>query len=255
VLVLLPPSESKASGGSGQPLDLDALSFPALSSTRRRLVDTLERLARRRPGALRAALGLSPRQDGELALDAGLTVNPTRPAFELYRGVLYEALDYASLPAATRRRANSSLVVASALFGLVRPRDRLPAYRLSGSTVLPGVGGLAALWRPVLEPELARAERLVVDLRSGPYAALARVPGAVQVRVLRETDGRRVVVSHDNKYTKGLLARALCLHGARSLSDVAEAARSVADVVEVDGRRVDVILHGLATARSQTVSG
>jgi cytoplasmic iron level regulating protein YaaA (DUF328/UPF0246 family) len=96
----------------------------------------------------------------------------------------------------------------------------------------------------------------VIDLRSGTYAALARVPRAVEVRVLREAEGRRTVVSHDNKYAKGLLARVLCESGARTVADVAEAGRSVADVVEVDGRRIDLVLHGLAAARTtQTVSG
>jgi cytoplasmic iron level regulating protein YaaA (DUF328/UPF0246 family) len=69
------------------------------------------------------------------------------------------------------------------------------------------------------------------------------------VRVLRERDGVRTVVSHDNKHTKGLLARALCESGARSVADVAAAGRSVADLVEVDGQRVDLVLFGLATAR------
>jgi cytoplasmic iron level regulating protein YaaA (DUF328/UPF0246 family) len=78
------------------------------------------------------------------------------------------------------------------------------------------------------------------------------VPEAVQVRVLRETGGMRTVVSHDNKYTKGLLARALCETGARSVTDVAQVGSSVADVVEVEGRRVDLVLHGLATARPAT---
>jgi cytoplasmic iron level regulating protein YaaA (DUF328/UPF0246 family) len=127
----------------------------------------------------------------------------------------------------------------------------VPAYRLSGGTSLSGVGSLAALWRPVLEPELAAHRGLVVDLRSGPYAALARVPDAVQVRVLRETAGVRAVVSHDNKHTKGLLARALCESGARTVADVAEAGAGVADLVEVDGRRVDLVLFGLATARGR----
>ncbi|MBC7679729.1 MAG: peroxide stress protein YaaA, partial [Pseudorhodobacter sp.] len=120
--------------------------------------------------------------------------------------------------------------------------------RRRGGTVLPGLGGLAPRWRPVLEPLLAQQE-LVVDLRSGAYAALARVPEAVQVRVLRDVDGRRTVVSHDNKWTKGQLARALCEHGARSVTDVAEVGQSVCDAVEVNGLRVDLLLHGLASAR------
>ncbi|HWH29124.1 MAG TPA: peroxide stress protein YaaA [Mycobacteriales bacterium] len=248
MLVLLPPSEGKATGGHGPALALDQLSFPALTPVRARVVDAVQRAAREHPEALRQALGLSPAQTGLLADDAALTTSPTLPALERYTGVVYENLGYRTLAGAARRRADRALVVASALFGLLRPADRVPAYRLSGTTAVPGVGGLAALWRPAAEPLLAD-HRLVVDLRSGAYAALARAPHAVSVRVLRESGGRRSVVSHDNKWTKGRLARALCEHGARSLDDVAEIGRTCADDVEVDGRRVDLVLHGLASAR------
>ena len=245
--MLLPPSEGKAAGGRGAPLDLASLSHPSLTPVRARLVEALQDAAVRDPDALQAALGCPA---GEVAKDAELTTSGTLPALRRYTGVVYEALSYATLSPGGRRRANSSLRVASALFGLLSPTDRIPAYRLSGGTSLPRVGSLAALWRPVLEPELAVHRGLVVDLRSGPYAALARVPDAVQVRVLREADGKRTVVSHDNKHTKGLLARALCETGARTVGDVAQAGASVADLVEVEDRRVDLVLFGLATART-----
>ena len=247
MLVLLPPSEGKAPGGRGRALDLATLSHPSLTAVRERLVDALEAAARTDPAGLERRLGCPA---GEVAKDAVLRTSRTLPTSQRYTGVVYEALSYATLSPAGQRRANASLRVASALFGLLTPTDRIPAYRLSGGTSLPGVGSLAAAWRPVLEPELAGA-RLVVDLRSGPYAALARVPGAVRVRVLRETGGVRAVVSHDNKHVKGLLARELCERGARTVADVAAAAAVLADVVEVDGRSVDLVLHGLATARSR----
>ena len=250
MLVLLPPSESKAAGTDGPPLDLASLSFPALTPTRRVLVKALVRLAKREPAALQRALGLSDKQRSEVSKDAALITAPTLPALELYSGIVYDNLDYASLRGAARRRADESLVVASALFGLLRPTDRVPSYRLSAGTALPGLGGLAPLWRPRLGPALAATGELVVDLRSGAYASFATIPDAVQVRVLRDEDGVRTVVSHDNKWTKGQLARALCLEGARTLRDVAEAGRSVSDDVEVDGNRVDLLLHGLASART-----
>lgn len=246
--VLLPPSETKAQGGEGPRLDLDALSFPELTATRRVLVTDLVRLAEEQPAALQRALGLSDGQREELVKDRMLLTTPTLPVMELYTGIVYDNLSYATLGARARKRADASLVVASALFGVLRPTDRVPSYRLSGGTVLPGLGGLAARWRPVLEPLLAD-EPFVVDLRSGAYAKLARVPQAVEVRVLREEGGRRTVVSHDNKWTKGRLARALCEHGAASVGDVAEVGRTISDDVEVDGRRVDLLLHGLASAR------
>jgi cytoplasmic iron level regulating protein YaaA (DUF328/UPF0246 family) len=74
--------------------------------------------------------------------------------------------------------------------------------------VLPGAGSLRELWRPVLEPALRELDELVVDLRSGTYANLARLPGAVTVRVVT---GSGATVSHFNKAYKGKLARALAV--------------------------------------------
>jgi cytoplasmic iron level regulating protein YaaA (DUF328/UPF0246 family) len=247
--VLLPPSEGKASGTDGPPLDLDALSFPALTKTRRKLVRDLVRLAKKEPLALQKALGLSDKQRHELERNVQLWKAPTLPVLEVYTGIVYDNLSYATLTGEARDRADEALVVASSLFGLVRATDRIPSYRLSGNTTLPGLGGLAPVWRPVLEKDLAKQD-FVVDLRSGAYSNLARVPGAVEVRVLRDEGGKRSVVSHDNKWTKGKLARALCVNGARTIDDVAQVGREVCDAVEVDGTRVDLLLYGLASARS-----
>jgi cytoplasmic iron level regulating protein YaaA (DUF328/UPF0246 family) len=209
VLVLLPPSETKRDGGDGPPLDLPGLSAPELTAVRERLTTALVELAAD-PDAARAALGLSPAQDAEVARNALLRASPTLPALERYTGVLYDALDVRSLTRAQRARADSRLAVGSALFGLVRAADRVPAYRLSAGSALPGLPTLRALWRPVLQPVLAGSGELVVDLRSGSYQALAPVPGAVTVDVVSERpDGSRAVVSHANKAHKGRVARLL----------------------------------------------
>lgn len=209
MLVLLPPSETKAEGGDGPPLQLDALSHPGLTATRRKLIDALSTLADDVPESLRV-LGLSERQVGEVERNAELWDAPTAPALERYTGVLYDALDVTSMSTSDRERADERLAVASALFGLARGTDAIPPYRLSGGTKLPDLGALRGVWRPELEPELNGRQDLVVDLRSGAYAALARVPEAVGVRVLSEdASGKRKVVSHHNKAHKGKLARAL----------------------------------------------
>lgn len=207
MLVLLPPSETKADGGTGAPLELERLSFPELDPVRRKLTDALVGLAADEPASL-AALGLSSRQVGEVARNAALFGSPTMPALHRYTGVLYDALAAATLTRAQLGRAGARLAVASALFGVVRATDPIPAYRCSGNSVLPGVGPLRELWRPALEPVLGELDELVVDLRSGTYAALARVPAAVTVRVVTATG---LAVSHHNKAHKGLLARALVL--------------------------------------------
>ena len=113
------------------------------------------------------------------------------------------------------------MAVASALFGLVRLGDRIPSYRLSGSTTLPGIGTLASAWRgPLGEVLDGRGGRgLVVDLRSGTYAGFWRPPpgsrtNVVSVRVLQDNAGVRTVVSHFNKATKGRLVASLLEDGA-----------------------------------------
>ena len=135
--------------------------------------------------------------------------------------MLYDALDLASLDQAARRRATRWLAITSSLFGLVAPGDRIPSYRLPGATSLPGLGPVAAHWRGVLDPVVREraGTGLVVDLRSTTYASFWRpapdlAPRVATVRVLHETGGRRSVVSHFNKATKGRLVRALLEHGA-----------------------------------------
>jgi uncharacterized protein len=235
VLVLLPPSETKLDGGDGPPLQLDGLAHPALNPLREELADELVKLAADPPAA-RAALGLSPNQDAEIARNATLWTSPTMPALLRYTGVLYDALDARSLRGTAAARARARLAVGSALFGLLRAGDPVPAYRLSAGSAL-GRGTLASRWKPVLEPVLAviAAGELVVDLRSGSYAALARIPGAVDVDVLAEhAGGRRTVVSHFNKAHKGRLARLL----AGTRAEPADAA-AVATLARRSGMRVE----------------
>jgi uncharacterized protein len=246
VIVLLPPSETKRGGGDGPPLKLEALSFPDLNPLRSALVTELVELTGDRP-ACRSALGISARQDGEIERNAALRTSPTMPAIDRYTGVLYDALDIGSLKGAAAQRARARLAVGSALFGLLRAADPIPAYRLSAASKLPGGQTLTARWRPLLEPVLARvaAGELVVDLRSGSYAALGRVPGAVDVDVLAEhPDGRRTVVSHFNKAHKGRLARVLAAGRSEpgDAAAVATIARRAGLRVERDGAALRVVV-------------
>ncbi|OMC06315.1 hypothetical protein A5735_04355 [Mycolicibacter heraklionensis] len=246
MIVLLPPSETKRTGGDGPPLRLETLSSPQLTGLRAELVDELVELAAD-PEASRSALGLSASQDAEIERNAVLRTAPTTPAIHRYTGVLYDALDVDSLRGAAAARAGARLAVGSALFGMLRATDPIPAYRLSASAKLPGKPGLAKRWRPVLEPvlaEIASAE-LVVDLRSGSYAALAGIPGSVRVDVVAEhPDGRRVSVSHFNKAHKGRLARALATTRAEpdDAAAVATIARRAGMRVERDDRRLTIVV-------------
>ena len=107
MLVLLPPSETKAIGGEGTPLDLDALSFPELNPVRDKLVSALADLAQDVPASLKA-LDISERQVDEVHRNAALRTSSTTPALLRYTGVLYDNLDFATLKKAEKEREQAA---------------------------------------------------------------------------------------------------------------------------------------------------
>lgn len=160
---------------------------------------------------------------------------------QIYTGVLYDALDLATLEPDARRRARQSLLVFSGLWGAVRITDRIPSYRCSMGVKLPGLGALGAHWREPMASVLPEAagDGLVLDLRSSAYAAAWKPKGEVAgrtatLRVLHAPT--RKVVSHFNKATKGRLVRDLLTAGAKPTgpAELVEVLRDLGYVVEAE---------------------
>lgn len=215
MLILLPPSETKREGGiEGSRLDWAGLSFPTLTAPRRRALAALAELSSELESAM-VALKLGHTQAAEAERNRRVRRAPVLPAIDRYDGVLYDALDAATLPDAARAFAHEHLAVASALFGLTRALDPIPAYRLSADSRLPGVP-LKAHWRASVAAVIAAEPGLVLDMRSEAYAALGPAPvrpDSLFVRVVTEEGGRRRALNHFNKAGKGALTRALLLAG------------------------------------------
>jgi cytoplasmic iron level regulating protein YaaA (DUF328/UPF0246 family) len=255
VLILLPPSEGKTAPRRGKPLDDAALGFPGLTDARRSVRGALVDLCANDPEGAATTLDLSAGQRHLVDLNATLEAAPTARADRVYTGVLYDALGFETLSPGAKRRAGTRVAVTSSLFGLVRPGDRIPAYRLSGDASLPGLGPVAAVWRAALGEAVTEAlgSGLLVDLRSSTYAAFWRPPAELArrvatVRVLHEVAGRRQVVSHFNKATKGRLVRALLEDGRdpRSPTQLAAVLGDLGWTVELEatdrGARLDVVV-------------
>lgn len=242
-------------------LDLASLSAPLLAPAREAVIDALVTLCEGDPSVAMATLGVPKTQPELVALNARLRSAPTARASSVYTGVVYDTLSFDTLSPAARRRATGRVRVTSSVFGLVGLGDRIPSYRLSGDTTLPGLpgsGGVQAHWRTHLEPAVLEAlgSGLLIDLRSGTYAAFWR-PVAVAdrtatVRVLHEVAGVRKVVSHFNKATKGRIVRALLEEGAapRTPAALAGVLRDLGWAVELGqpgklGTQLDVIVTAL----------
>lgn len=236
--ILLPPSAGKTTKKSTNHLQLEKLwQAEHLTQTRRQLIDDVQNTALLADAAQIFKLG--PKNAHEISQNLEVYDAPALAAWQLYDGVLYEAAKFAQIfssgaPAqggqqqADQRQADQPqggqgqleelTLVFSALFGPVRLTDLITPHRLSGSVKLPGQGSVASIWSKPLKELLAQqlSGHVVVDLRSAEYGAMYRPTRGsdclllnIGVAKVNPTTGKRSVVSHWAKHTRGLLAGAL----------------------------------------------
>lgn len=243
-MILLPPSEGKAAPAEGEPLDLSSLAFPTeLTGQREALLDALEGLPKLPVAEAVEQLAVSKGQAGEIVIDAELRRALAAPAAEVYTGVLYDRLELADL----LDEARGKVLIASALWGFVRPEDRIPYYRFSAKARLEGVGPLGAWWREALAEAMPdEPGELIVDMRSAGYAAAWRPKRATLLAVgaFQEVGGRRKPVTHMAKAVRGEVARALLL-AKKAPADpegAAGIARAAGLEVELAPGKLDVIV-------------
>ena len=239
MLIIVPSSETKqAPPKRGKPVALDALSFPELSPMRERVLDALIATSAS-PDAL-ARLQVGPSFLDEADRNTRLRLLPARPVLEVYTGTLHGGLDAATLSAGAKRRASTRLVVASALWGLLRPSDKIPPYRMNICARLVGIDHLEPAWREVLPDVLAQAagkRGVILDTRAASYQALGMPAGLSERTVTLHADasaGGRV----GNVFTKRVRGEA-----ARFLLESGEDPRTPTELARLLSERWPVRLE------------
>jgi len=231
MLFLLPPSETKRSGGGTLNIQQVALTFGGLNKAREVAMD---------------ALG-----------DDSLLTAPTMRAIDRYTGTLYSAIHGRGLkgtPTAENNlteaeilRAKTSVLIQSALFGLIPATDLIPQYKVSAGKSLNGLN-LKPLWAEAhmaIWPRLSNG--VIIDLRSKAYAEMAPIPEQVEhftVAVEVEyPDGTRRSLNHFNKKAKGQLVRAALTakKAPETLADLKSCAKRVGLIVEVNQRNLTLV--------------
>ena len=128
------------------------------------------------------------------------TEKPTQ-AMSVYAGVLYQALDWASLSPAAKKRGETAIVIISAKYGVVRPSQRIESYKAKIDN--------KAMRQPVADQLDSIKTGLIVDCRSSTYRTVWHSPVdiTVEVHVSTVVEGVRTVVTHMSKKTRGEIAR------------------------------------------------
>jgi len=216
MLILLPPSEGKKEPTTGKPLNLDRLF---------------------------AHNELKGERQQALAASKKALAAPAKPAHEIYSGVLYQALDWDSLSATAKSRGEKSILIISALFGVVRITDLIPTYKAKIKT---------SLWKSAISDVLdGLRESVIVDCRSSPYTGVWTPPHekTVLVRVFQIKAGKRSVITHMSKKYRGELTRALLQNpAAKETQDVFVTAQKYFDceftpATVREPSKLDLLIH------------
>jgi len=167
-VILLPGADDKAKGGN--PLAPDMFDYRAsntfnyfseLNPERRALIRAVQEQGEAGTD-LDAMLGVAgAAADEAVEINRSVFEAPLMAAIERYGpGEMYRAMEFETLPTGAQRRLLENGVVVSGMFGLLRPDDLTPDYRLPIDAVVDDIGAVAAYWREIVSPYL---DRLVED--------------------------------------------------------------------------------------------
>ena len=197
MLILLPPSEKKKAATSQEKFELSSLVFAAELTGARSQTTTSHDFSQ------------------------------TSPAIEIYDGVLYQGLNWKTLTAAEQKRANTKVLIISALFGLVRPLDKIFSYKEKIDN---------QLWREAIAQVSAKfSNELVIDCRSSTYKGVWTInpQNTVEVRVFKVNGEERNVITHMSKKYRGELTGHL-LKQTNDPTTAAEVQRIAAQLFECE---------------------
>ena len=176
--ILLPPSEGKVSPKKLRNLNLNKIAFASdLRDIREQVLQSHPEIDQKR----------------------------CESAIKVYSGVLFQALGFETLSKTAQSRAEKSLLIFSAAYGVIKPLDFISTYKFKPN---------AKIWRKTLEHTLGEIEQeLIVDCRSSTYQAMwsPDLENTVAIRVFTMVGNKKKVITHMSKKTRGEVARFLLL--------------------------------------------
>ncbi len=159
--ILLGPSDVKKDGGN--PFAPDMFDYRTsntfnyyhdLNPERRKLIDGIL-AAVNSDEDISSLAGDNIDPEESLRVNGDIYNSPLMSALDRYSpGVMYEAMNFQTLPTGAQRRLLENGIIFSGLFGLLRPDDLIPAYHVVLDASIPGIGDVASYWHDLVSQAL-----------------------------------------------------------------------------------------------------
>ncbi len=135
---------------------------------------------------------------------------PLMSALDRYSpGILYKSMDFAGLPTGAQRRLLENAVIFSGLFGLLRPDDLVPNYRLRMDAVLPEIGKVSSYWKEHLSGVLNKTIEghvvwnMLPQIHRDAWEDEHAYDQMIEILFFDEQGGERSAVTHGVKPLRG----------------------------------------------------
>ncbi len=142
-------------------------------------------------------------------------------------GVMFKAMDFAGLPTGAQRRLLENGVIVSGLFGLLRPDDLIPEYRLKIDVTLPELGRVSKYWRPHISPLLNETVRdnivwnLLPATHKDAWDDAHTYEQMIEIRFFEEEKGgERKAITHGVKPLRGQLVNVIVRESIERMEDL-----------------------------------
>lgn len=211
--ILLPPSEGKKPGGDKIYQEIKHNNdFSFLEKDRDFILDKLTdfiKIASQKD--LEKLFAVKSNLDEIIKLFVDFNQKATLPAIERYSGVMFQSISYKDLDSKQKNNANQSILFIDALFGLLKPLDLIPDYKLSISSKIKDLK-IDNFWKNILKEALKEIfnNNIIIDILPEAHRKAIIIDPNVQhykINFFIEKNAKIVNAGHISKKLKGEFIR------------------------------------------------
>lgn len=224
-IILLPPSEGKVKGGDNNSM---SLSFSNLDDKREFIINHIENII---PKLSEVELEKTFELKGNKLFDSVETMSnlkneKTMSAINRYSGVMFKSIKFLEMTNEQKERFNSNIIFVDGLFGILKPSDLIPDYKLKINSKVSGLD-ITKYWKDNLSDILKKIlkDKIVIDILPQAHRKVVDYSSAKEVYKIifaELKDGKLKQAGHMSKELKGEIVNYLCLKDSLSKKDLEE---------------------------------